>query len=113
GQQRWSWVSMDDAVGAIEHVLHTESLNGAVNVVSPEVVTQGEFARTLRRVVRMPLGVPAPGWMVRALIGEMGDVLLRGNATSAGKLMRSGFVHELPGLEAAMRMELGRVGEGT
>ncbi len=113
GQQRWSWVSMDDAVGAIEHVLHTESLNGAVNVVSPEVVTQGEFARTLRRVVGMPLGVPAPGWMVRALIGEMGDVLLRGNATSAGKLMRSGFVHELPVLEAAMRMELGRVGEGT
>ena len=109
GAQRWSWIAMDDVVGAVEHVLHTEALSGAVNVVSPEVVTQREFAQTLRRVVGMPLGVPLAGWMARAGMGEMSDVLLRDNAASAEKLVASGFVHELAGLEGAMRMELGRV----
>ncbi len=110
GAQRWSWVSIDDVVGAVEHVLHTEALSGAMNVVSPEVVTQREFARVVREVVGMPLGVPSPRWMVRAAMGEMGDVLLRDNAASAEKLMASGFGFVWPGLRKAVAAEWGRAG---
>ena len=52
GWQWWSWVAIDDALAAIEWILHDAELTGPVNITSPEPVTNGEFTDTLARVLR-------------------------------------------------------------
>ena len=54
GRQYWSWISLDDAIGAIHHSLMTDSINGPVNAVAPDSITNNEFTKTLGRVLSRP-----------------------------------------------------------
>ena len=47
GRQWLSWISMDDEVYAMHHLLMTESCEGAYNLVSPGIVQQKKFAKVL------------------------------------------------------------------
>jgi uncharacterized protein (TIGR01777 family) len=75
GDQWWSWVAIDDVVGAYLHALE-HPLSGAVNVVSPEPVRNREFVELLGRVLHRPTLAPFPSFAVRLLLGEMGEELL-------------------------------------
>ena len=61
-RQYWSWVSLDDVVGAIVHAIETDALSGPVNVVAPEPPTNAEYTRVLGRVLGRPdlLRQPSP-----------------------------------------------------
>jgi uncharacterized protein (TIGR01777 family) len=108
GRQYMSWVALDDVIGALHHLLMTESVSGPVNVVAPRAVTSAEFARTLGRVLRRPALLPLPGFAVKAAFGEMGQELLLGGARVIPKrLGESGFRFLHPELEPALRAELG------
>ncbi len=72
GRQYMSWIALDDVIGAIHHVLTTDSLNGPVNAVAPQPVTNREFTRTLGRVLRRPTLFPLPASAVHLAFGEMG-----------------------------------------
>lgn len=76
GRQHWSWVSLDDATGAILHALHSDDLNGPVNVVSPQPVTNREFTKTLGAALHRLTIVPMPAFAARLALGEMADELL-------------------------------------
>jgi uncharacterized protein (TIGR01777 family) len=109
GSQWWSWVALDDLLGAVLKALTDDSLSGPVNVVAPEPVTNREFARTLGRVLRRPAVVPVPRAAVRRAFGEMGDeMLLAGQRALPEKLERAGFRFDYPFLEEALRFELGK-----
>ncbi len=109
GRAFWSWIALDDALGAILHALTTESLSGVVNAVSPDSVTNKEFTRTLGRVLRRPTLVPVPRLGIRMLFGEMGrEALLSSFRVKPRKLLESGFKHSHPELEPALRHLLGR-----
>ena len=45
GRQYMSWIAIDDAVGAIQHILNRDDLQGPVNIVSPQPVTNKEFTK--------------------------------------------------------------------
>lgn len=76
GRQFWSWVALDDAVGAIMHAIRSEELRGPVNVVSPNPVTNREFTKTLGKVLGRPTALPMPAMAARLVFGEMADALL-------------------------------------
>lgn len=108
GKQIMSWVALDDVVGAIHHLIFTD-LSGPVNLVSPNPVTNSQFAATLARVLHRPALLPMPASLIRALFGQMGrEVLLSGARVEPGKLTASGFRFMFPDLEDALRDELGR-----
>jgi len=99
-----SWIEIDDVVGAIKHVLATETLQGPVNVVSPNPVTNREFTKTLGRVLRRPTLFPIPAFAVRLAFGELADaLLLSSQRVVPRKLMDSGYVFKYPVLEDALR----------
>ena len=109
GRQWWSWVSLDDAVGAIRHALATPALAGPVNVVAPNPVTNAEFTRTLGRVLARPTLFPVPAPLARLALGEMADALLLASARIVPqRLQETGYVFRHPELEGALRHLLGR-----
>ncbi len=62
GRQWWSWIDVNDLVGAIHHILKTDLLQGPVNLVAPEPVTNAEFTRTLAAVLHRPAIFPMPAF---------------------------------------------------
>jgi uncharacterized protein (TIGR01777 family) len=112
GRQYISWIDIDDLLGAILHAIRTESLSGPVNAVSPEPVTQREFARTLGRVLRRPAFMPLPAFMIELLFGAMGhEVLLGGQRVRPTRLQQTGFRFDFAGLEDSLRHQFGRSGD--
>lgn len=109
GRQFMSWVSIEDVIGILNHVLLDESLEGPVNAVAPQPLTNAEFTRTLGRVLNRPTLFPVPAFALRTLFGEMADdVLLASARVLPEKLMQSGYEFRDPDLESALRHLLGR-----
>lgn len=79
GRQWWSWISLDDQVRAIRHLIDSEAA-GAFNLTAPNPARQRDFQRTLSTALRRPSFVPAPKFAIRAALGEMGQALLLDSA---------------------------------
>jgi uncharacterized protein (TIGR01777 family) len=109
GQQWWSWIALDDAIGAIYHMIHTPSLRGPVNLVSPNPCTNQQFASTLNGVLRRPALFPAPAFLLRSVLGEMADALLLASTRVQPKrLIQSQYRYRFTDLGEAIRYYLGR-----
>jgi len=109
GRQYMSWVSIDDVVGALHHVLMTESLHGPVNVTAPEPATNEDFSRALGQVLGRPTLFPVPAAALRLLLGELADeLLLASMRVLPTRLQQSGYPFRHPTLERALRHVLGR-----
>jgi uncharacterized protein (TIGR01777 family) len=109
GRQYWSWVAIDDVVGAVRHLLAATDVRGPVNVTAPYPVTSREFARTLGSVLRRPAVLPVPAFALRLAFGESADAaLLTGSRVLPAKLQASGFSFRYPHLEPALRHVLER-----
>jgi uncharacterized protein (TIGR01777 family) len=71
GQQYWSWIAIADVVSAIHHILRMESVQGPVNLVTPEAATNAEFTRALARVLRRPALFPMPAFAARFMLANV------------------------------------------
>jgi uncharacterized protein (TIGR01777 family) len=104
GEQYMSWITLDDAVGAILHALETDALRGPVNVVAPQASTNYEFTKTLGHVLSRPTIFPMPAFAARLMFGEMADAtLLASQRVEPARLQESGFVFKYPELEGALK----------
>lgn len=104
GRQYISWIAIDDVVRAIAHIMTRDRLSGPINVVSPNPVRNGEFTKTLGRVLSRPMFLNIPGFAVRFLFGEMADALLLSSTrVEPTRLISSGFVFKYPRLEGALK----------
>ena len=109
GKQFWSWIALDDLIGAIHHAIFTESLSGPVNATTPQPVTNREFTKTLGKVLHRPTIFPLPAFVARIVLGEMADDLLLASAkVFPTRLEQSGYAFRLSKLEAALRHVLGK-----
>lgn len=109
GRQFWSWIALDDVIGAIHHAITHEELAGPVNAVSPEPVMNRDFTKTLGRVLGRPTIAPLPAFVVKLLMGEMGEeLLLASTRVVPNRLQESGYQFRCPTLEGALRHLLGR-----
>ena len=109
GKQWQSWISIDDEVGAIIHLL-TSANEGAVNLTAPAPVTQSEFVTTLARVLKRPAFLPIPSFGPKLLLGsELAENLLfTGQRVLPAVLGRSGYPFRHTTLEVALRDVLDR-----
>jgi uncharacterized protein (TIGR01777 family) len=103
GRQWMSWIAIDDLVGAIQHVIKTDTLRGPVNGVGPGPVRNAEFTKTLASVLSRPAIFPMPGFAARFAFGQMADeLLLASQRVEPAKLMASGYVFQKPDLSTAL-----------
>ncbi|MDX9833704.1 MAG: TIGR01777 family oxidoreductase [Desulfobulbus sp.] len=109
GDQYISWISINDMVGAILHVLTCPDLVGPVNIAAPHPVTNGELLQTLAKVLRRPLLPAVPASLLRTVYGQMAsEVLLGGCRVSTDKLQQSGYIFRHPRVAGALRALLGK-----
>ncbi len=103
GRQWWSWIDIDDLVGAVQHVIKAETLRGPVNVVGPNPVMNAEFTKILASALSRPAIFPMPAFAARLVFGQMGDeLLLASQRVEPAKLLASGYVFQKPYLRAAL-----------
>jgi uncharacterized protein (TIGR01777 family) len=109
GRQWQSWITIDDHVAAICHLLDSE-VSGPVDLVAPNPVRNAEFADTLGRVLHRPTILPIPTLAPTLLYGrELVDaLLLSSQRVSPTVLIDDGFEFRHPTLEPALRAVLGR-----
>ncbi len=108
GRQYWSWISVDDAIGAIHHLLWADELEGPINLVSPTPVTNRQFVKTLGRVLRRPAFCRVPAVGLRMLIGQMADeMVLSSTRVAPRRLEAAGYRFRHATLEDALRHLLG------
>jgi uncharacterized protein len=112
GGQYVPWVHLDDVVGAILFELDSEAVTGPVNLTAPEPATNRELSKALGRVLRRPAFAPVPALAVRALYGEMAEIVTTGQRAVPARLTELGYRFEQPDLEAALRDATGSKREG-
>ena len=106
GDQWMSWISLLDHTAAIRHLL-LSSVDGPVNLVSPQPVTNRDFTKVLGHAVHrftLPLGVPLG--VLHVALGEMADELLASQRIVPGVLDKDGFSFRYPDLPSALEAAL-------
>jgi len=103
GRHWMSWITRDDLVRLICHVLATPALSGPVNATAPEPVRNRDFAAALGRALGRPALLPLPAFALRALGGDMArELMLAGQRVVPAKALASGFTFESATLEPAL-----------
>lgn len=108
GSTWWSWISIDDHIRAVRHIMD-EPISGPVNLTAPNPVTNAQFTKTLGKVLHRPTILPVPKFALDLLLGsELAEALLFTSAQVAPSVLeRTGFEFHHPELETALRAVLG------
>ena len=102
GTQWLSWIHREDAMRAILFALENRSLSGAVNIAAPEPATMSEFCAELGKAMGRPSWFSVPEFALRLVLGEMVDVVIKGQRAIPKKLLDAGFVFRFPTLSEAL-----------
>lgn len=102
GNQWYSWIHIDDVVGAIVFIMTNERIDGAVNVTAPHPVQQKKFAELLGQAMNRPAKVATPASMIRLAMGERAMLILKGQRVYPQKLLNQNFTFKFPQIETAL-----------
>jgi len=103
GNQFWPWVHIDDISQIYLKAIEDEKMNDSVNASAPEQVTNNQFNKTLSKVLKMPYFMPAiPGIILKVVLGEMANALLKGSPVSCNKILSKGYKFKFPLLKGAL-----------
>ncbi len=102
GRQWMSWVHVDDVTGLIAHVVNA-GVDGPVNAVAPGTVRHRDFIKSLGRAMHRPAIMPLPGFALKALLGEMAEViLLNGQHVLPARAEATGYSFRYRALDGAL-----------
>jgi uncharacterized protein (TIGR01777 family) len=106
GYQYMSWIHAQDVVGMMLAAIDDERWSGPVNATAPEPVSNRAFSKTLGKVLGRPSLLPVPGLALRALYGEMAEIVTSGARVMPAKALVLGYEFAQPQLEQALRSAL-------
>jgi len=108
GRQFMSWIHADDVVGIMIAAAEGDSWSGPVNATAPEPLSNRDFSKVLGRVLGRPAVFPVPGFAIRAMYGEMAQIVTTGARVMPAKALVNGYEFKYPEAEGALRSALGR-----
>ena len=109
GDQFWSWITLEDEIRAIRHLIDAE-VSGPVNLTAPEPETNHTLTRTLGEVLHRPTFFPGPRFGPKILLGgEATEAFLYASQRVYPKVLEAdGFTFSHPDLESGLRSILAR-----
>ena len=104
GRQFMPWIHIKDLCNIYLKAIEDPDLRGTYNAVSPQHVTQKEFIKTLASVMKKRVfPIPVPSFILKIVLGEMSDVVLKGSRISSVKIVNSGYSFNFRNLENALQ----------
>lgn len=101
GKQWWSWITLHDQVRAMIFLMQSK-IEGAVNITTPNPVTNKEFTAALAHALKRPAFFPAPAFALRAVLGGFSSEVLGSKKVMPKVLMDNGFNFEYPFVSNAL-----------
>jgi hypothetical protein len=103
GHQYMPWIHINDLCNIYLRAIEDSAMTGPYNAVARQHATHKEFIEALAGVMRLPVfPVPVPGFVLKAVLGEMSDIVLKGSRVSSEKIAAEGYVFEYSNLEEAL-----------
>ena len=110
GKQWFSWIHRQDLAEIFAFLLKRPEISGPVNCTAPGPVRNRDMTKILGEVMKKPTFMPAvPGFVLSAVLGEFGSMLLKGQKVLPGKLLEAGFSFTFPDLREALKDLLGNM----
>ena len=103
GDQWLPWIHADDLAGLYLAALDGEGWSGPVNASAPEPVRNRDFSKALGRALRRPAVLPVPGLALRALYGDMAEIVTEGQRAVPRRALELGYAFRHADLHAALR----------
>jgi len=103
GKQWFSWIHIKDLAEAYAFLMKYPEVSGPVNVCSPHPVRNRDLGKALGKALHKPSFIPAPGFMIKLVLGEFGSVILKGQKVIPKKLLDNGFVFQYADIQDALQ----------
>ena len=106
GNQMFSWIHIEDVFEIIQFLSKNENISGIVNVAAPNPVTNKKLMQAFRKVLKMPVGFPAPKWLLKigaVLIGTETELLLKSRWVLPERLLQSGYTFKFETIDETLR----------
>lgn len=106
GNQKISWIHIDDFCRAVEFVIANEDLTGEINITAPNPLSNNDFMRNLRKEMKVPFGLNAAVWQLEiasAVMGTETELLLKSRNVYPEKLIKNGFSFNYPDVGKALK----------
>lgn len=108
GRQWMPWIHLADQIALMDFLLQHEQASGPYNACAPQPVRNAEFARALGRELHRPAILPAPAFILRAVLGELSGLLLGGQRALPTRAQEAGFDFRFIHLDVALADLLGQ-----
>jgi hypothetical protein len=102
GNQWQSWIHIID-LASIFLFISSNQLEGTFNAVAPNAVTQKEMVKSIAKVIKRPILLPAvPNFVLKLVLGEMSALVLESQRVSSKKIEDLGFTFKYYQLQPAL-----------
>jgi uncharacterized protein (TIGR01777 family) len=102
GRQYLPWIHIDDLVGIYVAAIDNDAWSGPVNAAAPEPVTNAVFSKALGRALHRPAFAPVPALAIRALYGDMAEIVTEGQRAVPRRALELGYSFTHPDLDEAL-----------
>jgi NAD dependent epimerase/dehydratase family enzyme len=102
GKQWNSWIHHADLAGILLFALDNAAVQGPINAMAPEPVTNKDFAQAVGRALGRPVFLSTPAFALRMMLGEVADVMLTGQRVLPKRALALGYVFQFPTLDEAL-----------
>ncbi|RUO79544.1 TIGR01777 family oxidoreductase [Pseudidiomarina taiwanensis] len=103
GKQGFSWIHLDDIVGIICYLVEHEACQGVFNGTAPTPLAQAEFSACLAKVLRKSHFMKVPAFALKLMLGELSEMLLKGQLVLPERIQQAGYQFRYPELEEALK----------
>jgi len=102
GEQWVSWIHIQDLVELIAFAITNESIEGSLNGTSPAPIQMKKLGQALAHVLKRPNFFPVPGIILKSALGEMSELVLKGQNVLPNKALDNGFTFQFPEIHGAL-----------
>lgn len=102
GKQWMSWIHIQDMVNLILFAIENRAMRGPLNLTAPHPVTNADFTKALASTLHRPALLPVPAFAIKAMFGEMAEMILGGQRVIPKAAQRAGYRFHHPDLREAL-----------
>src|SRR5699024_2013174 len=102
GEQWLSWVHIDDVLGMIRYAINHTEIEGPLNVTAPRPVQMKVLGQAVGATMKRPHWMPVPSFAMKLALGEMSNLLLKGQYVLPQKAQNKGYTFHYPSIKSAL-----------